>query len=134
MQGYELVALVFAREVSDPLTSLVKKLDKQVAKASIGRREPEKLGVFIVFCSDDAEMGPRLRDLIVKEGLRHVVLCTHNVAGPKRYAVAKEADLTVVVYDDRENVTANFALRKGELDTKKAKDIITALNRVLQEK
>ena len=30
MGGYDLVALIFAREISDPLTSLVKKIDQRL--------------------------------------------------------------------------------------------------------
>jgi hypothetical protein len=130
VQGYDLVALIFAREVNDPLTGLVKKLDKQLEDA--GRRHgPNKLGIFVIFCTDVPGFGRRLPDLIAKEKLNHVVLSTHNAAGPPKYRVAKEADLTVVVYQNRNNVKSNFALRKGELSESKCKEILAAVSQVL---
>lgn len=53
MGGYDLVALIFARDISDPLTSLVKAVDEQLDVAAASRRGPNKLGVFVVFLSDD---------------------------------------------------------------------------------
>jgi hypothetical protein len=135
LDGYGLTALIFAREVSGPLTSLVKAIDRQLDETSarLGKR-PDRLGVFVIFCNDDAKMNERLKDLAARERLRHVVLCTHNSAGPRRYQVAREADLTVVVYDPNEEVTANFPLRKGVLDEKKGKDILQAITRALPKR
>jgi hypothetical protein len=132
--GYDLVALIFAREVSDPLTGLVKEIDRQLDATSARGLGANKLGVFVVFCNDDAGLGQRLRDLIAKEGLKQVVLCTHNAAGPTRYRVAKEADLTVVIFEDRARVAANFPLRKGDLDEARSQAIIKALTQVLPKK
>ena len=42
--------MIFAREVSDPLTSLVKKIDEATAKNSSCR-----MGSFVVFLSDDVQ-------------------------------------------------------------------------------
>jgi hypothetical protein len=56
VDGYDLVALIFAREVSDPLTSLVKQIDKQLEDRAAGRRGRDRHGVFVIFCNDDAGM------------------------------------------------------------------------------
>jgi hypothetical protein len=54
---------------------------------------------------------------------------------PPDYAVAGEADVTVVVYSParrgEQRVTANFALRKGELNDAKIDDIVKAVAAVL---
>ncbi len=129
-----MTALIFAREVSGPLTGLVKTIDKQLDEASARKKKAERLGVFVVFCSDDAGMKQKLQDLAASEKLKHVVLCTTKPAGPPRYRVAREADLTVVVYGESEDVTANFPLKKGELNEDRTKAIVKALTQVLPRK
>lgn len=122
------------REVSDPLTSLVKQIDEQLAgRPSLTNRD-KKLGVFVIFCSDDPRLGQQLKDLLAKEKLKNVVLCTTTPGGPPRYRVAKEADLTAAIYNDRRRVVANFALEKGGLDANKTKAILGAIGQVLPAK
>src|SRR5262249_17352657 len=71
--------------------------------------------------------------LAEKEGIRSVPLCIG--APPKDYEVTDAADVTVVIYNvnrrGNQHVTANFALRKGELDDTKADAIVKALSNVL---
>jgi hypothetical protein len=133
VRGYDLAALIFAREVSDPLTSLVKTIDKQLGESSARRRGGNKLGVFVVFCSDDSGLKQQLQNLIAKEGLKHIVLSIsrHKAQGPPRYRVAREADLTVVVYENRDRVAANFVLDSDDLTADRTKDILKSLRKVL---
>ena len=122
------------REVSDPLTSLVKQIDEQLEGRPSYRNGEGKLGVFVIFCSDDPRLGQQLKDLLAKEKLKNVVLCTTTPGGPPRYRVAKEADLTAAIYNDKRRVTANFALEKGGLDANKTKAILGAIGQVLPAK
>ena len=133
MGGYDLAALIFAREVSGPLTSLVKTIDKQLGESSARHKGPNKLGVFVVFCSDDANLKQQLQNLIAKEGIKHVVLSisTQNAQGPPRYRIAREADLTVVVYQNRRRVAANFVVDSEDLTADRTKEIMEALKKVL---
>ena len=134
MGGYDLVALIFAREVSDPLTSLVKRIDHRLNGPNARRRGADKLGVFVVFCNDDAGLQRQLEALAEKERLKHVVLCAHKSGGPPRYRVAREADVTVVIYEDSERVAANFPLKKGGLNEDKTAEVLRALTRALPRK
>src|SRR5262249_34694630 len=56
-------------------------------------------------------------------------------APPPRYEVNPQADVTVMIYTvgrrPEQQVTANFALRKGELNEAKADAIVKALSEVL---
>ena len=114
------------------MTSLVKTLDKQLDEMAT-RPGHDRPGVWVIFCNDDAGMQQKLKDLIAKEGVKQVVLSTHGAAGPKRYAVAPEADVTVVIYNNKK-VTANFPLKKGGLGKDKAREITKALTQVLPRK
>src|SRR5262245_20315746 len=113
--------MVFAREISDDLTSLVKKLD-----AETGKNKSARMGSFVVFLSNDEGMEDKLKDLAKKAGLKNIILTLDNPAGPRGYNIRKEADITVVLYTNRE-VKSNHAFKKGEF---KSKDIETVLKDV----
>jgi len=120
--------MIFAREVSDPLTSLVKKLDEAVVNNKSCR-----MGSFVVFCTDDEGLKDKLKSLAEKEQLKKVILTIDNPAGPTSYKVAKDADITVVLYDQRE-VKANYTFKKGELKDKDIEKIVKDLSKILPEK
>lgn len=132
MDGYDLVALIFAREVSDPLIGLVKAIDKQLETS---RRRPgsEKPGVHVVFCSDDPNLKQRLDALIAKEGVKHVVfsISKNKSQGPPRYRVSREAELTVVIYADQDRVVANHVLDSLDLTVEGNDEIMKSLKKVL---
>ena len=125
MNGNNPVAMIFAREVSGPLTSLVKKLDAQTAKNS-----DCKMGSFVVFCSDAEGLDKQLKALSDKEGLKNLVLAIDNPAGPKPYNVAKDADITVVLYT-KSKVMANYAFKKGELKDADIEKIVADVSKIL---
>ena len=113
------------------MTSLVKKIDQQVDAASAKRARP--VGAYILFVNNADGLDKRLRALAEKEALKRVSLCIG--APPANYEVSGEAEITVVIYRvgrrRQEPVTANFALRKGELDDAKADAILKALSEAL---
>jgi hypothetical protein len=119
------------RETSDSLTSLVKKIDQRMQGAL--HKTPNSLGAFVMFMNDAPGLDQRLRSLAEKEALKQVAVGIG--APPADYAIAPEADLTVVVYPPSrrraQKVTANFALRKGELDDAKTDAIVKAIAAVL---
>jgi hypothetical protein len=135
VNGYSLVALIFAREISDPLTSLVKTIDKQLAASAAPRRlGRDRFGVHVVFCSDDPGLERQLRDLIAKEGIKHVVLSisANKSQGPPRYRVAAEAELTVVVYEHEDRVIANSVVANVDLTADRVNDIMKSVRRALR--
>src|SRR5579862_6212558 len=103
MFGSRPVAMVFAREASDSLTSLVKKLD-----AATLNNKDKKMGSFVVFLTDEENAQDRLKGLADKQGIKNTIFAIDNVSGPPGYEIAKEADVTVVLYHKRK-IEANFA-------------------------
>jgi hypothetical protein len=121
------VAMIFARETSPELTSLIKKLDACCAKHT-----DAKMGSFVVFCSSDKEgLEGKLKTMAKEADLKKVVLAIDNPAGPEGYKVAKAADVTVVLYRDR-TAKANFTFKKGELKAKDVDAIIKAVPSILK--
>ncbi len=120
--------MIFAREISGPLTSLVKQLDEATAN-----QESKKLGSFVAFLSDDTGIAEKLIALSEKEKIKHTVLGFIDAKGPEDYEVAAEADVTVVFYVGRV-VKANHAFRKGKMTAADVTRIIGDLAKVLPSK
>jgi len=96
-------------------------------------KTPRRLGAYVMFMNDAPGLDVGLRTLAQKEKIQQVALGI--VVPPPAYAIAAEADVTVVVYPPSrrggQKVSANFALRKGELDDAKADEIVKAIAAVL---
>ena len=120
--------MIFAREVSDPLTSLVKKIDEATEK-----NKGCRMGSFVVFCSDDEGLKDKLKALADKEKLKRIVLTIDNPAGPDKYEIAKDAAVTVVLYT-QQKVKANYAFKKGELKDADINKIVSDVSKILPEK
>jgi hypothetical protein len=117
--------MIFAREVSDPLVSLIKDLNK-VTEAN----KAAKMGSFVVFLSDDEKLEGTLKALIEKEKIGTTVLSIDNPAGPAPYKVAKEAEVTVVLYT-KSKVVANYAYPKGGLTAAEVSKILADVPKIL---
>jgi len=120
--------MIFAREISDSLTSLVKKIDEATAKNAAA-----KMGSFVVFCNDEEGLDKKLKELVQKEKLQRIVLSIDNPAGPKGYNVSKDADVTVVLYNQK-NVKVNHAFKKGELKESDIATIVGEISKIVPEK
>lgn len=118
--------MIFAREASDTLTSLVKKID-----AATVENKDKKLNSFIVFLSDDENAGDKLKEMAKKHDIKKLVFSIDNVAGPKAYKIAKEADVTVILYNKRK-VESNFAFRRGELNPAAVAKVVGDLKKILE--
>src|SRR5712692_2939849 len=123
--GNNPVAMIFAREVSEPLTTLIKKID-----AATEAHKDAKMGSFVVFLSDSEDLATKLKEVAEKEGLKNVILSIDNPAGPKGYKVAKDADVTVVLYTNH-NVKANFAYGKGQMNDKDIEAVVDSIPKIL---
>lgn len=117
--------MIFAREVSDNLTGLVKKIDAATAKNSDCR-----MGSFVVFLNDDESIEGKLKELAKKEGIEKTILAVDNPAGPQGYNIPKDADITVVLYTKRK-VQANHAFKKGELKDADVEKVVADLKKIL---
>jgi hypothetical protein len=126
--GTSPVAMIFARKVSPGLTTLIKKID-----AATVQNKKDRMGSFVVFLSDNEGLADQLKSLAQKENLQKTVLSIDNPAGPKGYNVAKDADVTVVLYEDH-TVRFNFAFRDGQLNGQAVNRILADLPKILEVK
>ncbi len=126
--GTRPVAMIFAREISAPLVQLIKKIDEATAAHAA-----EEMGSFVVFCSNDETLEEKLRALAEREKLKHIVLCIDSPAGPERYKIARDADVTVVLYV-KHKVEANYVFRKGALTEKDVEKITADVAKIIPAK
>jgi hypothetical protein len=127
VNGENPVAMVFARESSPELTKLVKEIDAATAK-----NKSKSMGSFVVFLSDKDGLDKDLAKMAEKEKISTTVLSIDNPAGPKAYNVAKDADITVVLYVDRK-VKANHSFKKGELKEGDIEKIMKDVPKILAD-
>lgn len=114
--------MIFAREVNDPLTGLVKKME-----AAATELKDRRLDTFVVFCSDDKELEAKLKSLVEKEAIANSAVSLSDSAGPKGFKVPREAEVAVVLYV-RRIAQAAFTFRKGELTEQDADRIVAAID------
>jgi hypothetical protein len=119
-QGDNPTVAVFARTADCPCAEkLIKKLEETVtANAKSG------LGSYVVFLSDSDKLEGDLKKMVEKAGLKHVVLSIDSPKGPEKYNIAKDADITVLVYNERK-VVANHSFEKGKMTDKDIDAIAT---------
>ena len=120
--------MIFAREINGPVTSLVKKIDAATAKNSKAH-----MGSFAVFLSDEEGLEKKLKAFAAKENIKETALTIDNPAGPRPYKIAKDADVTVVLYTSHK-VKTNYAFKKGEMKQADVDKIVAELPSILPEK
>lgn len=104
----------------------MKELDKAVST-----NKDSKLASFVVFLTDNRDaLEPKVTELAKKESIGNVPLTiAESVAGPQQYKVAKDAEVTVILYSKKE-AKANFAFSKGDLNEKATKDILGSIPKI----
>jgi hypothetical protein len=120
--------MIFAREISDPLTGLVKKINEATVQ-----NKDRKLASFVVLLNDDDSTAEKLIALAEKEKIAETILSLMPAAGPKEYKVAPEAEVTVVLYVDRK-VKANHAFKKGAFKADDITPIVADIAKILPSK
>ena len=122
--------IIFARTPNDALGKLTAGLDKAVAD-----HKAVELRSWVTFLSDDSK---DVEDRVVKwgrtHGLRGIDLGIFEDAdGPPSYKLAREADVTVILYVKRK-VVADFAFRVNELTDERIAEVLKAVPGLLDKK
>lgn len=122
------VAVVFARQLTPQVSNLLQKLDRETIKNA-----KASMGSYAVFCSDQEGLDKLLKDMAGKQGLKKLVLAIDNPAGPKDYEIARDAEVTVLLYNEF-TVRANHAFKTGELNAKSIDRIVADISKIIPAK
>jgi hypothetical protein len=126
--GLSPVVMVFARELNEPVLALLRKLDEVSVK-----HKDKELGAFAVFLNEENKLRDELAAAAKRSNFQRLVVGTYAPPGPDGFAVAKDADVTVVLYTEHE-VKANHAFRRGELSAAAVSAILIDLPKILSAK
>lgn len=126
--GANPVAVVFARSADcEETAKLLKKLDEATATHS-----KCEMGSFAVFLTDDDKAEEKLKAMVKNQGLKNLIVSVDNPAGPEKYTISKDADVTVLLYTNHV-VKANHAFKKGELSDAKIDEVVKDVSKILPE-
>jgi hypothetical protein len=119
---------IFAREITDNLASLVKRIDEQVGK----NQDKQMCAFFVLLAEDEDAAAGKLQELAKKQDIKHVPLTVFDgTAGPPDYNIAKDADVTVLLWR-KQTVEANHAFAKGGLDKTGVEAVLGDTSKILQ--
>jgi hypothetical protein len=121
-------AVVFVRELSDSVGKLLVKLEAAGADA-----KDSGYKVWMTQLAERADLDA-LAAWAQKQGLKTVpVGAFEDADGPPSYKLAKDADVTVLLFT-KQKVVANFAFRRGELTDKQIDAIAKTVPRLFDKK
>jgi hypothetical protein len=116
------VAMIFVREITPAVEALCQKLD-----AEVGKNKDARMGAFIVVLTDDEKTAEtKLKALCESKGIKNVSLAIDNPAGPEKYNITKDADVTVILYNNQ-TVLCNKAFTKGAFTNECVEKVCTEL-------
>jgi len=123
------VVNIFTREITDNLTSLVKQIDEKIDANS-----DKKMAGFVVLLTDDPDASePKLKELAKKHNLEKTPLTVfEGLAGPEPYKIAKEADVTVMMWVGGE-VKVNHVFQKGQLNKAAISKVVKDTAKILED-
>jgi hypothetical protein len=123
--GQNPVVLVFARALSEPLTSLLGRLESETVQHKSAR-----LQAIVIILSDEQDADENLKDYCKQQRIKNVHFALMASDGPKHFNLSKEADLTVITYTGQQ-VVANRAYKNGELNEDGVSRILADVSRIL---
>jgi len=125
--GTNPVVMIFAREMTRELLGLLKRVESATASHA-----DDSMGSCAIFCNDNQALPGQLAQLARQNNLGHVILATLDAAGPTRYKIAPDADVTVLLYTNC-TVKANYAFKRGELTQADVDRVLAGLPLILSQ-
>lgn len=119
---------IFTRSLTDNLAGLVREVDTK-----IDENKDQKLVGFVVLLTDDPDQAETdLKAFAEKHGIKNVPMTYFDgVAGPEKYKIAKEAEVTVNLWVGLSS-KANHAFAKDEFNEKSAAKVIADIPKILE--
>lgn len=112
------VVNIFTRSLDENTITLIKKVDEQVGAN-------KELRGFVTVLTDDTEKAEKeLKEIAKEHGIKNVPLTVfEGAAGPPNYKIAKDADITVMMWNNHE-VKVNHSYEKGQMCEECVKTIV----------
>lgn len=127
--GNRPVVTVFARQVDDKLTGLVKEIDVVVEE-----NKDKKMAAFVSLLEDDKDKVKKSAQRLVEKSKAKniaVVAPAESKKGWDKLHINDEADVTVLVYN-KGVIEANYAFINGQLDKDAVAKIVADAKKMVQ--
>ncbi len=123
--GARPVAMVFTRELSPGVVSLIKRLDA----ATAANRDAD-LASCVIVLNDAKGTAPALAQWANAEKIANTILATYAPGGPAKYNLSPDAAVTVLLYVNQK-VKATHAFRAGDLKNPGVDAVLADLPKIL---
>ncbi len=125
--GNRPVVSIFAKQMNDKVAALTKQIDSQVAA-----NKDAKMAAFVVILTEDPEgQTEALKSVASTQQIAHTPLTTFDgLAGPDKYKIAKDADVTVMMWVDSK-VKVNESLKASDLTDEKIATLAKSTSKIL---
>jgi hypothetical protein len=101
--------------------------------AATAQNSGAQMGSFVVFLGDSKKLADPIKSLAQKENIQHTILSVmDNTADIADYDIARDADVTVVLYRNR-LVFRNHAFKKGDLSEKDTAKIVSEISELVKQ-
>lgn len=126
--GKRPVVNIFAREMDGNVQELIAKIDEKV-----GQNRDKKMAAFVVHLTDDADKSSsELKKIADSKKIKNTPLTNfEGQAGPSSYKIAKDADITVLMWVNSK-VKVNHAFKKGDLSKDKIDSLVNETSKILK--
>jgi hypothetical protein len=126
--GAKPVAVVFTREITDEVASLVKEID-----TAVGANQDKNMRGFVVLLTDDADAGAKqLTKLAEDKKISNIPLTVFDGnAGPEKYKISKDAAVNVMMWN-KMRVQANHAFGSAKISADDVKKVAADTGKILQ--
>jgi hypothetical protein len=113
-----------ARTITDNLASLVKELNTIVDSVEDKKGSETKHAFFVYLTNDPDAAEKELETFAEKHQITKIPLTLFDgEAGPPNYEIAKEADVTIMMWKDKE-IKVNCAFAADQLDKNAVKSVL----------
>lgn len=125
--GARPVVSIFAKQMDSNVAALTKKVD-----TIVGEHSDKKMAAFVVMLTEDPEQQTdTLKKVASKEEIKNTPITTFDgLAGPPEYKIAKDADVTVMMWVDGK-VKVNESMKNSELNADKIASIAKSTDKIL---
>jgi hypothetical protein len=123
------VVNIIAREITDDLTSLVKKIDTLV-----GENKDKKMAAFFVLLSNDPRADEKkLQELAKKQKIKNIPLMVYEgITGPPNFKLAKKADVTIMMWVGKQKkIKVNHALTSKDIKAA-TEEVVRSTKKILK--
>ena len=126
--GAKPVTCIFTREITEEVASLIQQID-----ATVGSNTDKNMKGFVVLLTNDADAGAKtLAKLAADKGIKNIPLTVFDgQAGPPKYKIAKEAAVTVLMWN-KGHVEVNNAFDTAKLTADQVKTITGETSKILK--